>query len=167
MDLKSVGQILDAHGIKGELKVKLFSQETDWHQDFLKAYIEDQEYIIEHLKPNKTFWILKLKGVVDRNHAETFKGKPLQALSELFTTSEDEEPYLSELLHFSVMLNGQKVGEITSFQETQAHYLLVIKNQNGFFEIPYVDAFIENIDRPRRLIHMCFPEDLLAPEFKI
>lgn len=167
MQLKSVGQILDAHGIKGELKIKLFSHETLWHSDFKTAYIGGTAFDVEKLKPNKTFWILKLKGLSDRTMAESFKGKSIEALAELFVTGDDEDPYLSELLDFQIHLDGKAVGQVVSFQETQAHFLLVIKNKNGFFEIPYVDAFIESIERESQVLNMSFPEDLLADEFKL
>lgn len=167
MKLKTVGQIVDAHGIKGELKIRLFSQELDWHDDFVNAYVDDHEYFIEHLKPNKTFWILKLEGLSDRNQAELLKGKELQALETLFMTADGEEPYLSELLNYSVDLEGKIVGQVVSFQETQAHHLLVIQNETGAFEIPYVDAFIKSIDREKQILSMNFPEDLLSEDFKI
>jgi 16S rRNA processing protein RimM len=162
-----VGRISDAHGLKGELKIKLFSHETSWHPDLKIVYISGETFEVERLKPNKTFWILKLKGISDRTAAESYKGKSLEASEELFITGDDEDPYLSELLDFQVHLNGKAVGQVVSFQETQAHFLLVIKNKNGFFEIPYVDAFIESIDRESQVLNMSFPEDLLADEFKL
>lgn len=165
--MKVIGKVIDAHGIKGELKIKLLSSETDWHAQFKEVSLEGEIYEVVNLKPNKLFWILKLKGVEDRNKAETLKGKTLEANKMLFTTEEGEEPYLSELQGFSVDLEGKTVGQVESFKETMAHFLIVIKNENGFFEIPYVDAFIKRIDRSSKILFMSFPEDLLSDEFKL
>lgn len=166
-DLKIIGTVVDAHGIKGELKIKIFSSETDWQEDFELAYIAGQEFTVEKLRLNKTFWILKLKDLEDRNQAELLKGKDLLASKSLFMTEDGEDPFLSELLGFDVYLEEEAVGKVHAFQETSAHFLLVIKTKNGLYEIPYVDAFIESLDRKAHKIYMSFPEDLLSLDYKL
>lgn len=43
----------------------------------------------------------------------------------------------------------------------------MIRNESGYFEVPYVDAFIEKIDRELKTVFMSFPEDLLSDDFKL
>ncbi len=167
MKLKSIGKVLDAHGIKGELKVKLFSHETEWHSSFLEAHIDTFQYQVLALRANKSVWILKLKGLADRSSAELLKGKELMACQTLFQTSDSEEPFMSELLGFKIDLNGEKVGVVFSFKETLAHFSLVIKNESGFFEVPYVDEFLKSTDRKAKVLFMSFPTDLLSDDFKL
>lgn len=167
MKTKQIGKVLDAHGIKGELKIILFSRETKWHDQLLKVYIKDVEYKVNALRPNKSFWILKLESLLDRTQAELLKGYELLAEERLFKTTGDEDPFLSELVGFEVHLSGSKVAVVHSFAETMAHFSLIIKNAGGFFEVPYVDSFIKEIDREHRILYMSFPEDLLSEEFKI
>jgi 16S rRNA processing protein RimM len=167
LDMKVIGTVVDAHGIKGELKVKLFSSETEWHSEFKEVCILNKEYVVEKLRLNKTFWILKLDNLDDRNQAELLKGQDLLADKSLFITEDHEDPYLSELLGYGVYLDNKNVGSVFSFQETSAHFLLVIKTEDGLYEIPYVDAFIDKIERKSHKIHMCFPEDLLSSDYKL
>lgn len=116
MKLKIVGKVIDAHGIKGELKIKFLSSDLEWLEDFMTVYIDGDEYDIEKLRLNKSFWILKLMNLDDRNQSEALKGKNLMADETLFMTEGDEEPYLSELQDFTVDLQGKKVGFIHSFK---------------------------------------------------
>lgn len=168
MKLKNVGKIVDAHGIKGELKIKFFSSDLEWLDDLMTVVIDGQEYDIENLRLNKTFWILKLHDLDDRNQSELLKGKDLLADESLFITDDDDDnPYLSELQDFTIDLQGKNVGQVHSFKETHAHFLIVIENDSGFYEIPYVDAFIEKIDRDLKTVFMSFPEDLLSEDFKL
>jgi 16S rRNA processing protein RimM len=168
---KPIGKILDAHGLKGELKVILFSKTLDWPSSLTEVCINDEVYQVEDLKPNKELWILKLENMNSRTEAETLKGYELLGLKSLFVTHEGEEPFLSELMGFKV-LNSlmdplNPVGEIVDLSETPAHYNLILQTSKGYFEIPYVDDFIESIDRKSRLIKMNFPTDLISDEYKI
>lgn len=167
VEKKIVGKISGAHGLTGELKVVIFSSATAWHDAFTTAFIDDQEYHVEKLRSNKTFWILKLSELNDRTASEALKGKDLWAFKSLFETEEDDDPYLSELVGFQIILNNKSVGTIHSFKETQAHFLLVIETINGFYEIPYVDSFIDEIQRKEHQILMSFPEDLMSEDYKL
>ncbi len=167
LSLKSIGKIIDAHGIKGEFKIKFSSSETDWIESLNDLYINQTQYEILSLRPNKTFWILKLKDINDRNESEKFKGEDLLADQSLFQTADDEDPYLSELMGFDVELENIVKGQIVGFKETSAHFLLVLRTSEGCFEIPYVDDFIVEILRPERKIKMSFPEDLLSHDYKV
>ena len=80
-------------------------------------------------------------------------------------TTEGEEPYLSELFGWKLLLNNKPIGVIESVMETPAHFLLVINTDRGKFEIPYVDDYILNLDRKNCCLDMDFPEDLLSDEF--
>ncbi len=167
MGLKLVGKIIDAHGIKGEFKIKFLSSEVEWLDSLDFVNIIETNYELVSLRQNKTFWILKLAEFNDRNSAETLKGKDVFADEALFITSDGEEPFLSELAGFDVEVDGRVRGQIVAFKETPAHFLLVLKTYQGYFEIPYVDHFIEEILRPEKKIKMKFPEDLLSEEYKL
>lgn len=167
MGLKLVGKIIDAHGIKGEFKIKFLSSEVEWLDSLDFVTIKNMNYELVSLRQNKTFWILKLAEINDRNLAESLKGQEVFADEALFVTSEGEEPFLSELMGFDVEVDGRIQGQIVAFKETAAHFLLVLKTYKGFFEIPYVDNFIVEILRNEKKIKMNFPEDLLSEEFKL
>lgn len=172
MEYKVIGKVLNAHGIKGELKVQFFSHDSDWHQKMESLKINDCTYPIELIRKNKTFWILKLEGITDRNVSESMRGMDIKVSKAIFTTESDEEPYLSELHGFKVILKSDEgaerlVGLISSFQETQAHFSIVIDTLEGHFEVPYVDAFIVKVDKENEKVVMNFPEDLLSADYKI
>lgn len=167
MKLKKIAKIIDGHGLKGELKVKFLSSEIEWLDSLEFVVINEVQYDVISLRQNKTFWILKLKNLDDRNESEKLKGQDVLADESLFLTQDGEDPYLSELMGFSVEVDGRTAGDVVGFKETSAHFLLVLKTYKGYFEIPYVDDFIVEVLRSEKKIVMKFPEDLLSDEFKL
>lgn len=166
MNHKKIGVVIDPHGLRGELKVLLYSSETSWHKGFESLYLKDgQAFKILSLRLNKTHWIVKLKDVEDRIQAESFKSKEVFCKADLFMTSEGEEPYLSELFGWTLLLNQKPIGIIESVMETAAHFLLVVNTEQGRFEIPYVENYILTCERTTRCLDMDFPEGLLSEEF--
>lgn len=166
--MKKIGKILDAHGIKGELKLKIFSVEIGWHKELKEISFGSQKFFeVEKLRPNKAIWILKLKNFDNRNLAEEVKGSDVYVAENPFVSVDSEEPYLSELEGFGIFLKADLVGKITGFNETLAHTLFVVKTSEGLFEIPYVDAFVLEINREEKKIIMDFPVSLLSEEFNM
>jgi 16S rRNA processing protein RimM len=78
---KLVGKIKEAHGLKGELYVLVFSGDVSWLgklNDFAISTDETapkQIYKCEKSKPFKNGFILKAVEVTDRNQSEKLKGQ--------------------------------------------------------------------------------------------
>ncbi|MEK6555670.1 MAG: ribosome maturation factor RimM, partial [Bdellovibrionota bacterium] len=73
-----VGRVKDAHGLKGELFVRLFAGRADWLDRFTVGYLvspdesEVQQFEVEEASPHKDGLILKM-GLTDRTPAEKLK----------------------------------------------------------------------------------------------
>lgn len=164
---RKVGKIKDAHALKGELYVLIFSGEWDWFdelEDFKIVSLAGEEKIlhIEGGRPHKDGLIIKPKEISDRTPAEKVKGWEFQIPEELLETSEGETPYLSELLEFKVMSEEREIGISKDFLWNGDHDLIVVENPDKRrFEIPFVDAFIVEVDYDKKLIHMSLPDGLL------
>lgn len=175
--LVKIGKIVDAHGLKGEIKVRFISEEPEWIEDLFKIYVSPQdlqgqsvspEYLsfdIEDIRSTNQLWILKLTGVTDRTQAETFKNQLVFVTEDFFQTSQGEAPYLLELKGYAVHVGEKVCGQIIGFLETPAHSLILLKNSEGEYEVPWVESFIQTIDRERQIVQMDFPLDLLTEDF--
>lgn len=167
-NLRLVGKIKDAHGIRGELYVLIFSGDTEWAEGLEVAYLKKDEHssetkslTIEKCKVHKDGLILKVKEVSDRNQAEAIKGNLFYISTELLESEAGETIYLAEIENFHVIVNGEDIGEIIDFNNHGAHDILIVQNQTQTIQIPFVDDFIEEIDFEEEKVFMKLPEGLL------
>lgn len=162
-----VGKVMDAHGIRGDLYVLIFSGDISWGDKLktlaLKRADEVQFFDLQKSKPFKKGFILKLAGFDDRNRAEEFKGAELWVPEDLFVAKQGESLYLREVLNFSVADEQLgPVGQVRSFSSNGVQDLLVVQAEDGAsYEIPFVDDFVRSIDYEKQTILMALPEGLL------
>jgi 16S rRNA processing protein RimM len=165
---QKVGKIKDAHGLKGEVFVLVFSKDTSWNDDLTHAKIEsvspegqNQILEVERLKEHKDGLIVKFKGIEDRNQSEAIKGWSFLVPEDVLVSEEGETIYLKEVLNFQVFLRDQFVGYVKSFSSNGIQDLLVIQQDDHNYEVPFVSDFILNIDFQAQKLFMDFPEDLM------
>ena len=165
---QTVGKIKDAHGLKGEVFVLIFSKDTTWDDELTHAKIESTNppgltkiLEVERLKEHKEGLIIKFKSVDDRNQSEALKGWSFSIPEEILVSEEGETIYLKEVLDFQVFLKDQFVGYVKSFSSNGLQDLLIIQHDDHQFEVPFVSDFILNIDFEANKLFMDFPEGLM------
>ena len=148
MDKVRVGQIVNTHGIKGEVKVKSF---TDFEDIRFKkgnhVYLNDEVLEIQSFRIHKGFILLTFKGYTSINDVEKWKGKDLYVSIEDLHELEENENYYYELMNCKVYDNNQKcLGYVSELIETNAHLILRVSNENKKdILIPFVDSFIIDV----------------------
>lgn len=171
MEMKLVGKVKDAHGLRGELYVLIFSGEVPWAKK-LKSFElrspktgEAVTFDVEKMKPFKQGLILKPTTMADRNAAEAVKGYEFYIPADIFVSKPGETIFLNEILEFMVKNVAQEnIGPIKGFSSNGAQDLLVIETSKGKAEIPFVEAFIKKIDFKHKTVVMDLPEGLLDIE---
>lgn len=170
--IRKVGKVKDAHGLRGELAVLIFSKDTSWLKKLktfslnLKDEVDPknpQSFEVEKAKPFKDGLIVKPASVADRTQAEKLKGQFFYIPEELLTSEEGEGIYLSEIEGFEIQdPQGKTLGKIVGFTSNLAQDLLVVDKADGAgqAEIPFVDEFIEEIDFEDRVVIMDLPEGI-------
>ena len=130
-----------------------------------EVYIEETPYEVIKAAEHKDGLKVQLKGVTDRNQSEALIGKQIYLPADFFFTQDKEKEgmFLSEIEKFKVIdKTAGEVGIITGFSSNTAQDLLVVTSANGnVFEIPFVDAFVVEIDHENKTIQMDLPEGLL------
>lgn len=165
----AVGYIRDAHGLKGELFIRLFAKRADWLEQFRSARLDNPKQPNSHLNfevlratPHKDGLIVYLTGVTDRTQAEALKGFQLMVPKSWLVSGPGETPYLQELLGFIVMdKNLGEIGRIESFSSNGAQDLFVVHRNGREVLIPFIKQFIERMEFQNRLIRMNLPEGLV------
>lgn len=175
--MRLIGKFKEAHGLKGEIYVLVFSGDVSWLPK-LKTFgvgilpprgEEPPENAVEatmtcaRAKPFKQGLILKAQEIADRTAAEKWMGRGFYVPDELFVSEEGENIYLSEIDGFQVEdVGGKTLGRIVGFSSNGAQDLLVLELEGGGeAEVPLVEAFLRRIDSERGVLVMELPEGLL------
>ena len=171
-----IGKIQSAQGIKGEIFVMIFSGEAAWADQWDILYWggkdstepEGNTKIVKartHEKQKKWGFVLKVEDVPDRNEAELWVGRQVYIPEEFLTSEEGEEIYLREVLGFRVKdIDRGDVGEVVGFAGSDFQDLLIIKNDVGEYEIPFVHPIHLETDKDKKELIVDIPEGLVAGE---
>ena len=79
----------------------------------------------------------------------------------ILVSRKGDTPYLIEIMGFEVFDQEQIIGVVQNFSSNTEQDLLVVESPIRFFEIPFVEAFIDSIDYENKKIFMKIPEGLL------
>lgn len=165
----SIGKIQSAQGIKGELYIFIVAGEAQWVDQWDTLYVSDfelnapqQSFEIvsarEHVKQKRWGFVVRLKSINDRNQAEKLVGKRVFVPESFLISDGDEEIYLREVLGFRVEDKTRgEVGEVVGFSGNDYQDLLVIKNDKGEFEVPFVEPIHLETDMENKKLIMDIP----------
>jgi 16S rRNA processing protein RimM len=125
MALILLGRITGAHGIRGAVKIKSFTQNPADISKYGPLTTGDGRAIeIARLKPANEEFIADLKDVRDRNAAESLKGAKLFIEREKLPALKESEFYLSDLIGKTVLNDGVVLGTVTSIENYGAGGLM-------------------------------------------
>lgn len=171
MEMKLIGKVKDAHGLRGEIYVLVFSGDIAWIKKLKTFELRSSRteevvvHTVEKIKPFKQGFILKAPLLNDRNAAEAVKGFEFFISADIFVSNPGETIYLNEILNFVVKNPAQEnIGIIKAFSSNGAQDLLVVETTKGKVEIPFVEAFIKKIDFKHQSVVMDLPEGILDLE---
>jgi 16S rRNA processing protein RimM len=142
--LFEIGQVIGTHGLKGELKIKLFYQDLNI-KNIKKVFLNKKAFFIDSFRVHKNNLLLKLKEITDINDAELFRNQ---------TVAVAEKPNLEENFYFNEELltkkvfdqNNNNIGIVTSIIQTPHHNVLTVTNNYQEILIPQVEKFIISVD---------------------
>lgn len=146
IDLIEVGQIVNTHGVRGELKVQPWCDVPEQFLDFTTLYLDGQPVQPESVRLHKGTVLLMLSGVDDMDAALHLKNKTLSVHRADLHLPEGR--YLNaELIGLTVLdaVTGAEVGTIRDVLIYPANNVLVVRGEKEYL-IPAVPAFIEKTD---------------------
>ena len=125
-----VGKIVAPQGIRGEVRVQSFAENTT---DFKKFNVQsdkfnDGDFKFVRIVPNSNVIIAKINGVDDRNTAETLRGTELFIMRNALPTLSNDEYYQTDLIGFDVIRDGKKIGIVDCFQNYGAGDIIELDN---------------------------------------
>ena len=117
-----VGYVGKAHGLRGELNIRLITDRSERADVGNVLYAGDRALLVVASKPHQKGYIVAFDGVEDRNAAEELRGSELCA----DRIEDDDALWVHELIGATVEeLDGTERGTVESVQENPASDLLV------------------------------------------
>ncbi len=159
-----IAQIGAAHGVRGEVRLKAFTEDPLSVARYGALETEDgkQRFEIEAVRPAKDMLVARLKGVSDRDAAERLKNLRLYVSRERLPKPADDEFYVADLVGLAaVRTNGEAVGTVKAVHNFGAGDLLEIEPADGGATVmlPFNETAVPRVDVAARKIVVEPPVD--------
>jgi 16S rRNA processing protein RimM len=157
-----LGDIGAAQGLKGEVRIRSFTQDPE----AIGCYgaLEDEagrSIEIAALRPGPKGLIGRIKGVDTREAAEALTGTKLYMSRERLPARDEEEWYHADLIGLeAVDANGETIGTVTAIHNFGAGDLIEVRPVAGGEAqlVPFTESNVPEIDVARRRLTLIPPE---------
>lgn len=156
MDYLNVGQILNTHGLKGELKIRNISDFDRFLPGNTLYILHDNEHVKVKVKTSRShqnLYLVSFEGLLDINLVEKYKGDKILISKDDITPLEDGKYYYFELIDKDVYnQDGIKRGVSTSVIEYPKYDMLEVLVDGKKKLIPFIPEFIISVSDDKIVI---------------
>ena len=162
-----IGQIVNTSGLKGEIKIKPFTDDITKFNDFKTIYVsvkkELKEFKIEKVRFSKNMVFLKLEGIDTIEEAENYRNLYIKRKRDKDEELEKDTYYIVDLIGCRVYTDDQKeLGEVIDVFSTGSNDVYVVKDDLGKqVLLPAIKEVIKNVDIENRTIIVHLLEGLI------
>ena len=127
----ALAAVAGAHGVKGELRLKLFSDSIERLSRHKKVYLGGVERRLLSIRDAKNP-VARFEGIDDRSAAEALRGSLVEVDRSALPPLEDGEYYHADLIGLTAVdAQGERIGSVVSVENYGAGDLLEIEAQDG------------------------------------
>ncbi|HLS92754.1 MAG TPA: ribosome maturation factor RimM [Microbacterium sp.] len=155
-DQLRVGRILKAHGLKGALKLELYTDDPEARfrpgASFTLQVPEHSRWHRKTITVREFRWmnaspVIFFEGVDDRNEAETLVKAILWVdQDDLGPNEEPDAWYDHQLIGLDAVRDGEVVGRIARVDHLPAQDLLIVSVGDREVMVPFVSAIVPEVD---------------------
>lgn len=162
-----VGKVVKKYSFKGELLVKLDTDEPELFLEMESVFVEQHKtlipFFIERSQLHKsTLLRVQFEDVYDEATADEMLGTELYLPLSFLPPLEGTKFYYHEIIGFEVKdLRFGTVGIIEGVNDKTAQHLFVIQYLGREILIPINDQFIKALDREKKVLTLDVPEGLI------
>ncbi len=162
MDLIKIAKIVSAHGLNGEVKIFPYTDDLNGFKEYNEIYIDGEELEIISQKIASKFIVLKLKGFDYIDDVKRLLNKDVFIDRAQMPSLDEGEYYIHELIAMEVSSEADEfIGTVKDVMETSANHVLVVDHDGKEALIPFVKAFIKELDLKHRKIKVKLIEGIL------
>ncbi|PRR84180.1 ribosome maturation factor RimM [Clostridium vincentii] len=152
-ELFKVGQIVNTHGIKGEVKVMSLTSNPENFKRYKCVLVEDKWMNILGVKFQKDRVILKLEGIEDMNQAETYKQKYISVQRDKEPELEADTFYVTDLIGCTVYdTEDVNLGLVFDVLETKNNDVYWIKEPKELLIPVLRDIVLDVVIAEKRIL---------------
>ena len=162
-----IGQIVNTSGLKGEIKVKPFTDDIKQFNNLKTIYVsikkELKEFEIEHVRFSKNMVFLKLKGIDTIEEAENYRNLYLKIKRDKDEKLEEGVYYVVDLIGCTVYSDeNQELGKVDDVFSTGSNDVYVVKDEVGKqILLPAIKEVIKSVDIENKKIIVHLLEGLV------
>jgi len=159
-----IAQIGAAHGVRGEVRLKPFTQDPLGVVAYGPLETEDgkRRFEIEAVRPAKDMLVARLKGVTDRDAAEALKNERLYVARGRLPKIAEDEFYYADLIGLAaITASGEPIGIVKAVHNFGAGDVLEIAPARGgsTMMLPFNETTVPTVDIAGRKIVVEPPVD--------
>jgi 16S rRNA processing protein RimM len=141
----ALAAVAGAHGVKGEVRLKLFSDSADSLSLHDKLYVGGVQRRLFGIRDSGKTVVARFEGISDRSAAEALRGSLVEVDRASLPPLEEGEYYHADLIGLAVVgREGRSVGSVTAVENYGAGDLLEIEDENGKrYLIPFRDGIAD------------------------
>ena len=147
-----IGKIVNTHGLKGEVRIlSSFKYKDRIFKKGIKVYVgkDKIEEKIKSYRYHKIFDMIVMDGYNDINDVLKYKGEYIFVNKEDVVLNENE--YLDEdIIGLSVYVDDRLLGRVNRIDKHSINEILVVKNDEKNYLVPYNFDIILNVDLEKR-----------------
>lgn len=154
----AVGKIVSVHGLRGELKVELYTDFPERFTDNPTLLMGDdlKEVQVIRARPHKSTILLTLAEVTSREQGEALRGMWLYVAEEDATELDENTFFVHDILDMTVQdETGATLGVVADVIFTGANEVYLVRGDGlpgGELLLPAIDEVIRNVDIEKRII---------------
>ena len=150
MDKLLIGTVLKPQGIRGELKIKNYTDDFYAISALKEVFIDGVSYQVLKMRCDKDVFIL-LRGIADRNDAELFRNKDIYALKAGVRRKKNTY-FICDVIGCSVLFeDGTVFGNIEEILSARTD-IYYISPPEGRVIAPWLKSYQANFDIENRTV---------------
>ena len=141
-NMLEIGQVVNTHGVRGELKIMPWCDDPAIYDELEYFYIDGRRYNIKRTRLHKNCEIVAVEGIDNINDAELLKNKIVTVEREALGELPEGTYYIADLLGLEVKtVEGRVLGKIFDVIRTGSNDVYHIKSEGKNFTWRYFLKF--------------------------
>ena len=147
-DILEIGQVVNTHGVRGELKIMPWCDDPEIYNELEYFYIDGKKYNIKRTRLHKNCEIVAVEGIDNINDAELLKNKIVTVEREALGELPEGTYYIADLLGLEVKTDeGKFLGKIFDVISTGSNDVYHLKaDGKKDVLIPVIDEVVKEVN---------------------
>ena len=128
----ALAAVAGAHGVKGEVRLKLFADSVESLARHSRVFVGGRELGLRDVRDGGKTAIARLEGVTHRSGAEALRGQLVEVARDALPPLDEDEYYHADLIGLPCVDEaGEQVGIVAAVENFGAGDLLEVERSDG------------------------------------